>query len=231
VPEEDQPKAWVGRAQAPPPRRDWPTAEQPVVPSHYASPQVVYVERRRRGPLFAVGVLAALVAVGASIALLASPALRGVIGMGPGPSVTTPTPTPSPTPPPPPGVGDVVQDGAIEFVVIEVSCGHETVGQGIFTARARGQYCIVDVGLRNVGEVPALVRDVHQYVQATDGSRHAADSWATGLASGGAQLWLNLVVPGQSVRGSLAFDLPDGTTVATVELHDAENSAGAVVTV
>ena len=38
------------------------------------------------------------------------------------------------------------------------------------------------------------------------------------------------IFPGQTLTGEVVFDLPAETAPATIELHDHENSAGAVIT-
>lgn len=234
---DDTPSTWVGRASARPPADPWPTAEQPVVPPRFAPPpQVVYVEvpRRGRGGLFALGVLAAFVAGGATLALIASPALRGMVGMdGPPPAPTTTTPSttapPSPTTPPPPGLGDPVRDGTLEFVVAEVNCGVEEVGSGLLIERAQGQFCLVDITAENIGDIPAIFSDAAQIVYTTEGTSHGAESWPGFLVNNLdlGRYWVN---PDSTMTATLVFDIPAGTTVATIELHDSHFSDGITVT-
>jgi hypothetical protein len=191
----------------------------------------VYVEvpRRRRGLLFVLGMLAACLAGSATIAMIASAGLRDSLGFG-GPAEPSPEVSTEPPPPPPPGVGDPVRDGTFEFVVNEVSCGHATVGTGIFTRPAQGQFCIVDISVENVGNIAALLLDSAQYIQTSDGLRRNADSLAGVIANEGISVWINLVNPGQATGGKLVFDVPADATLTTVELHDSAFSEGAIVT-
>jgi hypothetical protein len=206
---------------------------------------VVYVPvaPRRRGFLFVLGLMVACVAGGATVALIASPAVREAIGMLPSPSASsppaTPSPTPSPTPtatpsptaPPVPGLGDPVRDGTFEFVVLDMACGIEEVSAGPFTRQARGQFCIIEVSVENIGDVPWFFSDIAQYVEAVDGTRENATTRAGLLANEGFDVFANAIDPGDVVTGKLVFDIPAETTLSTIELHDSVFSGGAIVTV
>ena len=233
-PRDDTPSTWVGRASARPPADPWPTAEQPVVPPRFAPPpQVVYVEvpRRGRGGLFALGVLAAFVAGGATLALIVSPALRGMVGMDAPSSTAPPSPTapPTPTTPPPPGLGDPVRDGTLEFVVARVTCDVPQVGSGILVERAQGQFCLVDITAKNIGCIPAIFSDEAQTVHTTEGTSHGAKSWPGFLVNNLdlGRYWVN---PDSTMTATLVFDIPATATVVTIELHDSHFSDGITVT-
>jgi hypothetical protein len=175
-------------------------------------------------------------AAGAVVAVLTSPALREAIGMEPGvtPSVTpseSPSPSPTPTTPPPPGIGDLVQDGTFEFVVSDVTCGESSVEWGILRESADGQYCLVEIAVKNTGNLPALFLDRAQHMFASDGSRHRADATAGFIANEGISVWANVVLAGGTTGGILVFDIPADTTPVVLELHDSLLSNGAAVTV
>lgn len=232
APQDDDRTAWIGRA-APPPRDPWPTAEQPAVAP--VPPPVVYVRAPRRRWGLVVALLLLSFAAGAAVAVTTSSALRDAIGLGPDPTTPppseSPTPSPTPTTPPPPGVGDPVQDGTFEFRVVDLSCGHEAVRWGLLRESADGQYCLVGVAVTNTGELPALFIDRAQYLVASDGSRHRADTTAGVIANEGISVWASLVLPDRTAAGTLVFDIPSGTTAAVVELHDSLFSDGTLVTI
>jgi hypothetical protein len=233
----DDDTTWVGRARARPPVDPWPTAEQPVVPSSppLSQPTVVYVEapaRRRVG--LVIGLMLICFAAGGVVAAIASPSLRDAIGIGPGntpSSAPSPTPSPTPTTPPPPGIGDPVRDGTFEFLVTDVTCGVPSVGSGVFTDHADGQFCIVGIGVKNTGNLPALFVTEEQWAIAVDGSRHHANSTAGVIANHGLAVWVNVVTPGDTVAGKLVFDIPADATLDSLELHDSGLSHGVLVTV
>ena len=164
------------------------------------------------------------------IALLANAGLRNQLGLGPALHESSSS-SPSPTEPPPPGIGDPVRDTTVEFRVTEVSCGHSTVGEGVFTRRARGQYCVASYELRNVGNTLAILTVNDQFAVTTAGSRHRANADATAAANDLLFVLPLPLAPGDSSAGKIVFDIPADATLATLELHDSGRSDGVVITV
>jgi len=227
----DETATWVGRATPRPPADPWPTAEQPIVETGGQSVVYVEVPRRRGGALLVVVLVLVALLLGGAAGLMVNPGLRTALGMGPQPSPVSASASPTPPPPPPPpGLGDPVRDGAFEFVVKSVECGHSTVGEGLLTMRAKGQYCLVSVSVSNVGTIAGLLLDSAQRAYTAEGERRTADSGAGVLANRGITVWVNLIEPGKSVTGLLVFDIPKGASIARLELHDSALSDGAIVT-
>lgn len=226
--DDTQPLPWLGRAPARPPDLA-DTAEQPIV-VELAGPPGGSAPGRR---LWLVGLMVLCFVAGATIALLLlSPGLRSGLGLSPSPTETSsPSPSPSPTEPPPPGIGDPVRDTTVEFRVTEVTCGLNTVGEGVLTRRARGQFCVASFELRNVGGTLAILNVTDQYAVTTTGSRHRGHADATAAANNVLFVLPMLVAPGDSASGKIAFDLPDDAVLATLELHDSDRSDGAVITI
>jgi Telomeric repeat-binding factor 2. len=229
--DDTQPVPWLGRAPAPRPRLP-DTAELPVVPAPVGPPPVLPAPPSRRLWTFAwiVAVMVLCFAAGATIALLANAGLRNQLGLGPALHESSSS-SPSPTEPPPPGIGDPVRDTTVEFRVTEVSCGHSTVGEGVFTRRARGQYCVASYELRNVGNTLAILTVNDQFAVTTAGSRHQANADATAAANDLLFVLPLPLAPGDSSAGKIVFDIPADATLATLELHDSGRSDGVVITV
>jgi hypothetical protein len=231
------PGAWRGRAPAPPPRLP-DTAELPIVPGPAGPPAVVSAPAGRRlwTVAWVVAVMVLCFAAGGTIALLGSAALRDRLGLGPD---TPESPVPesfgpessTPTEPPPPGIGDPVRDTTVEFRVTDLTCGQSTVGEGVLTRRARGQYCVASFELRNVGGTLAILNVTDQYAVTTDGSRHRANADATAGANNLLFVLPLVLPPGESATGRIVFDIPADATLATLVLHDSERSDGAVITI
>lgn len=240
-PREDPPARWVGRATPRPAVDPWPTAEQPVVPPHFAPPpQVIYIERPRprRGCLFTLGVLVALVAGAATLLLLARPLLRGLGVDSASPATPSSTASPStdppePTTPPPParpGLGDPVRDGKLEFVVLDVACGVAKVEWTLISQQADGQFCVVDVSVTNIHDDQVLFPGAGQYAYTADEVRVRSASDANFIANRG-QVDFWLIGGGDSITVKLVFDIPADATIATLELHDSLFSRGVTVEV
>jgi len=242
--DDTKPMAWVGRATAQPPTDPWPTTEQPVysVAPQPVTGQPMYMyaqpppRRRFTALLVVAGVIAACCGGGATIALISSAAVRNAVGIspadpgGPAPITTPPAPTTS-APPPEPGLNTPVQDGKFEFVVTSVSCGHESVGRGPISAKAKGQFCLVDLSVENVGSSGQLLLDGVQRGFDNDGKSYTPDSGAGVIANASTSIWINMLDPGKKVTGTLVFDVPKREQISKLELHDSAFSRGATVTV
>jgi hypothetical protein len=127
---------------------------------------------------------------------------------------------------PAPTIGAAVHDGKFEFVVTAVSCGHGELVNGILRAQAQGQFCVVDLTVTNVGDEARTFADGVQKAFGPDGDQYSADTHAGVVANGsGAAIW-NVINPGNTVAAKVVFDIPAGSTIAAVELHDSLLSGG-----
>jgi hypothetical protein len=224
-PAADPPRtAWIGRATPPPPKPPppedpyWPPLEHPPG-AGYTEPYPVFVPRRRRSGirvlLFVAGLFAACCAGGATIALLttASPGGTGSLGEAP------------------PGINSVVSDGQFEFVVTAVTCGHESIGTLVKVKPSRGQYCIVDLTIKNTGSERQPFTDTLQRALDAQGAEFTADAGAGVVANNGLGTLWSVIEPGASMTGKIVYDLPKGSTIAKIELHHAIFSRGTTVTI
>jgi hypothetical protein len=130
-----------------------------------------------------------------------------------------------------PGLGQAVRDGQFEFVVNGVSCGHATVDNGWLHATAKGQYCVVDLSVRNIGSQDRRFADGAQIGFGPQGQRYAADTGAGVVANGNGDAIWNVVNPGVSLRVKVVYDMPVGGTIAQLVLHDSPFSGGVTVQV
>ena len=222
--------AWIGRARPPqpqPPRGfsddtlappghygPAPYSGAPYAGAPYGVPYPPPAPRRtgRTVLLVVAGVLAACCAGGATLALLGSGLLQG--------GRTAP-----------PGLNTPVRDGKFEFVVSRVRCGQSKVGPAPFSRTAQGQFCLVDLSVRNIGQEGQTFADAYQRAYGPDGTKFGADSAAGLLANSGGATLFTLVNPGNEVNDTIVFDIPKGTMLSKVELHDGPLSGGVSVSV
>jgi hypothetical protein len=115
--------------------------------------------------------------------------------------------------------------------VTAVTCGHGTVGQGVLTRRAKGQYCVATFEVDNVGRTLAILNVTEQVATTTSGSRHQGNPEATAAANGLLFVLPLPVAKGDSQTGKIVFDIPQDAVLATLELHDSQHSDGAVVSI
>ncbi|MEJ3748358.1 DUF4352 domain-containing protein [Actinomycetes bacterium KLBMP 9797] len=127
-------------------------------------------------------------------------------------------------------VGEAGRDGRLEFLVTGVTCAVRRVGDPFVSQAAVGQFCLVDLVVRNVGGRPATFADALQRAYGPDGARYAVDSAAGILANPDQQVFLNQLNPGNRVSGVLVYDIPPEGKLAELELHESDDSAGLRVT-
>jgi hypothetical protein len=249
VTEPTKPDPWVGRATARP-VDPWanedtayaaaPTYAPPAPPGYVLVPEPPRRRRGLRAVLVVVGIFAACCAGGATLALVSNAAWRDLTSLGADPAqadqpaqVDQPAPTTSAPPPAPaqPGLNKPVRDGKFEFVVSGVTCGQEAVGVAPITRQAKGQFCVVDLTVENIGNKDQLLVDGAQKAIGPDGAEYGPDTSAGLIANANTSVWLNVVKPGAKVAGKMVYDVPDGVKIVRLELHDSVFSHGATVAI
>jgi hypothetical protein len=119
-----------------------------------------------------------------------------------------------------------IADGTFEFTVTAARCGLDKVGDGKSAQPAQGQFCLIDVTVRNVGSSPVIFDDISQTAYDPTGNQYSADSTADVAANKGQPAFLQQIAPGATVRGRLAFDISTRETLTSVVLHESIFSAG-----
>ncbi|WP_307834442.1 DUF4352 domain-containing protein [Paractinoplanes lichenicola] len=128
-----------------------------------------------------------------------------------------------------PGIGAPVKDGDFQFTVTGMKCGVAKVGNQYFGEKAQGQFCLVSVQVKNVGDEAQTLIDSVQKAFDAKGTEYSVDSGAAIYANEEQQVFFEDVNPGNTVRGKLVFDVPKGTKLTTLELHDSMFSGGVKV--
>lgn len=140
---------------------------------------------------------------------------------------TTAAPTPAPAQGP--GIGDEVRDGQFAFTVTNVKCGVKEVGDQYLNAKAQGQFCLVSLTVKNIGDSPQTMLSDNQNGFIGD-TKYGVDDTATLYASkGGESPWIKDINPGNTLTGKIVFDIPKGKSLTKLELHDSAFSGGAEV--
>lgn len=128
-------------------------------------------------------------------------------------------------------IGQPANDGKFEFTVKSVECGKTSVGSNQYlTKTAQGQYCLLNVTVKNVGDQAQSLVSSNQYLLNASGQKYSADDMATIYNAPNGTSWYNDINPGNSVEGAIVFDLPKDQSPATAELHDSAFSGGVKVT-
>jgi hypothetical protein len=129
-----------------------------------------------------------------------------------------------------PGIGTPVRDGQFEFVVQQVECGKDSVGPSELARTARGQFCLVTLAVKNVGDRAQRFVDSAQQGFDANGTEYGTDPVAGFYANGSTgPAWMTGIHPGNQVTGIIVFDLPDDAELVRLELHDSLFSDGVEV--
>jgi hypothetical protein len=125
-------------------------------------------------------------------------------------------------------IGQPVRDGKFEFTVTKVECDVNRVGTKDFGVEAQGQYCLVAVQVENIGEEAQSFFGSNQYLYDEEGRQFSADDEAAIYLENSQSLYEE-INPGNSVQGTVVFDIPKNATPARIELHDSAFSGGVTV--
>ena len=127
-------------------------------------------------------------------------------------------------------IGEVARDGKFEFTVTSVECGKPSVGTNQYlTKQAQGQFCLVNVTVKNIANEAQTFDSSSQYVYDAANAKFSSDGTASLYANPEGSTFLNQINPGNSVSGILVFDLPKDKTPTMAELHDSSFSGGVKV--
>jgi hypothetical protein len=125
-------------------------------------------------------------------------------------------------------VGTAVRDGEFEFTVTKVEKGVASVGASFLEEKAQGQFVLVHVTVKNIGTKPQTLIDSVQKLRDGQGREFTTDSTAAIVIKGNA-VFFNEINPGNSVKGTLVYDMPKDAKPASIELHDSMFSGGVTV--
>ncbi|GIH50623.1 protein of unknown function [Microbispora rosea] len=139
------------------------------------------------------------------------------------------TQTGKPRKPQAPALGDVVKDGKFAFKVSKVEKGLSQVGESFTVSKAQGQYVLIHLTVKNIGDKAQMFSDSAQKLIDAKGRTFDADSGAAVLGLKDSNAFLNNINPGNAVNGILLFDVPKDIKLKAVELHDSVFSDGVTV--
>ena len=118
------------------------------------------------------------------------------------------------------------KDGKFEFTVTDMHCGVDHVGSANFGQKAQGEYCLVNVTVKNVATSVEAWDSTSQKAYDAAGAEFSADGGAEVYVNDQNQTFLESINPGNQVKGTLVFDVPKGTKLASIVLHESHFTAG-----
>lgn len=135
----------------------------------------------------------------------------------------------APSKPRKPGIGAPVRDGKFEFVVKSQKCGVAQVGGEYLNQSAQGQFCLITMTVKNIGDEPRTFDASNHHGFNAAGAKYSADGVASLYLNEKSETFLNEINPGNQVTGTIAFDIPKGAKLTRMELHDSPFSGGVEV--
>jgi hypothetical protein len=127
-----------------------------------------------------------------------------------------------------PGLNAAVRDGTFEFSVTSVEPGVKTVGDQYLNKTAQGQFVLVHINVKNIGDQPQTFFDSNQKLFNAAGQKFSADSSAA-IYLDGSSNWIAQINPGNSVDAIVVFDVPVDMVPTAIQLHDSAFSGGVKV--
>lgn len=128
------------------------------------------------------------------------------------------------------GLNTAVRDGKFEFTVTGVDCSSNTLGNDPITTTANGVFCVVSVNVSNIGDQAQTLDATSQYGYDAQDNKYSTDTEASFYLPDAGSALFEQLNPGTSVTGQLVFDVPAGTQLTKLELHDSMLSGGVDVT-
>lgn len=129
------------------------------------------------------------------------------------------------------GMNQAVRDGKFEFTVTKVQCGASQIGSNDFGVKAQGQFCRVSLTVKNIGDKAQMFDGSSQHAFNAAGQKYDADTAAAIYLGDEANSFLKDINPGNSVNGTVVFDIPKDAAITKLELHDSAFSGGVTVKV
>jgi hypothetical protein len=128
-------------------------------------------------------------------------------------------------------IGQEADDGNFAFTVTSIKCGEPNVtdSTGYLTKNAQGQYCLLNLSVKNIGNKAQTLDSMSQYLYNSSNQKYSSDNEATIYENPTNGTFLNSVNPGNVVNGIVVFDVPKDVTPVTAELHDSALSGGVKV--
>lgn len=175
----------------------------------------------------ALGTLVVLLVLAAALMLVLSNVRNGApsgAGASPAPRASGKAKPSKQTVPVVATIGKRVRDGKFEFTITGTRTTKK-LGNDLVNTTADGQFLLVSVTVRNVSDQGKTFVSIAQKLHDSQGREYTANPRAA------IYLWevKNLVEPidpGETVRGTLVFDIPSQARADHVELHDSLLSGG-----
>lgn len=104
-------------------------------------------------------------------------------------------------------IGDTVKSGKFQFTVTDVKNGVHHVGPSDFGKDADGQFIVVSIKVKNIGDSAETFMGEDEKLIDKSGKEYSTDTEA-GIYIKGNDTFLDDINPGNTAKGKLAYDVP-----------------------
>jgi hypothetical protein len=128
-------------------------------------------------------------------------------------------------------IGEEVRDGKFAFTVNSFECVGNTLeprDEFLDAAQAQGQFCILALSVENIGDAAQSLSSTDQYLYDDQERRYSASSDFDVMMAIDTPIY-DSINPGNSMDGTIVFDVPEGAVIEFAELHDSAFSGGIMV--
>jgi eukaryotic-like serine/threonine-protein kinase len=122
----------------------------------------------------------------------------------------------------------VATDGGLRFTVVDFDCGASQIGRRPLVKEAKGEFCLVQIQVENLGGGGTYIWQGSQRLRDTDGNDHKPDDWSWLYNDATRPLYGEIKV-GKPVTGTLVFDVPKGLKFDVLVVKQQPLSDGAII--
>ncbi|MBL7255498.1 DUF4352 domain-containing protein [Actinoplanes sp. LDG1-01] len=112
------------------------------------------------------------------------------------------------------------RDGSFEFTVKSMDCTKSSLGPAAYPTKAQGTFCVVTLTVKNVGDKAQFFDGSSQKAFDAKGTQFSDHLEGGVAANSGSSAMIQEINPGNQVTGKLVYDVPKGTKLTSIELHD-----------
>lgn len=120
-----------------------------------------------------------------------------------------------------------VRDGKFEFTVVKIDPRKSGVGTAPLSKNAQGQFVLVHLMVKNIGTEAQTFDQGSQVMLDQSGNKLSPDTEASLYVD--PSNFLAKINPGNSIKGTLVFDIAKGAVPTQLELHDSAFSSGVMI--
>jgi hypothetical protein len=128
-------------------------------------------------------------------------------------------------------MGEEARDGQFAFTVDNFECVGNTIAadnEFLDDAVAQGQFCLLDISVENIGSEAQTLSASNQYLYDAEERRFSASDDFEVMMVVETPIF-DEINPGNSLSGTIVFDVPETAEIEFAELHDSAFSGGVLV--